>query len=163
MVHLRSNADDTYQQQLASPFEFPSSGMNTHRKRGEHQRCRSSWTPRCRHGRGRQYRREQQGYAIFCQHIVNCHWGTGITYAKDALGTDQFDELVLLGANGVALGIGLEVTKVTDVTNLILGGTVGFAEGVEVGPSRGAAVGVVTELVDVEATLSVGIVAGNVP
>lgn len=83
--------------------------------------------------------------------------------AKDALGTDQFDELVLLGANGVALGIGLEVTKVTDVTDLILGGTVGFAEGVEVGPSRGAAVGVVTELVDVEATLSVGIVAGDVP
>jgi hypothetical protein len=39
----------------------------------------------------------------------------------------------------------------------------GLAEGVEVGTSRGAAVGVVTELVDVEATLSVGIVAGDVP
>lgn len=32
-----------------------------------------------------------------------------------------------------------------------------------VGTGGGAAVGVVTELVDVEATLSVGVVAGNVP
>lgn len=32
-----------------------------------------------------------------------------------------------------------------------------------VGTSGGAAVGVVTELVDVETTLSVGVVAGNVP
>ena len=32
-----------------------------------------------------------------------------------------------------------------------------------VGASRGAAVGVVTELVNVESTLSVGVVAGDVP
>ena len=32
-----------------------------------------------------------------------------------------------------------------------------------VGTSRGAAVGVVTELVNVESTLSVGVVAGDVP
>ena len=32
-----------------------------------------------------------------------------------------------------------------------------------VGTSRGAAVGVVTKLVNVESTLSIGVVAGNVP
>lgn len=53
------------------------------------------------------------------------------TYAKDALSTDQLDELVLLGANGVTLGIGREVAKVTDVTLLVGGGTVGLGEGVD--------------------------------
>lgn len=86
-----------------------------------------------------------------------------ITYTQDALGADQLDELVLHRADGVALSVGLEVTKVTDVADFILGGTVGLAEGVEVGASRGAAVGVVSELVDVEGTVSVGIVAADVP
>ena len=54
-----------------------------------------------------------------------------ITYAKNALSTDQLNKLVLLGANGVTLSIGLEVAQVTDVTLLILGGTVGLAEGVD--------------------------------
>jgi hypothetical protein len=37
----------------------------------------------------------------------------------------------LLGANGVTLSISLEVAQVTDVALLILGGTVGLAEGVD--------------------------------
>jgi hypothetical protein len=89
--------------------------------------------------------------------------GRDKTYAQDALSTDELHQLVLLGANGVTLGIGLEVAKVTDVTLVVLGSTVGLAEGVEVRASGGAAVGVVTELVDVEATLSVGVVASDVP
>ncbi len=31
------------------------------------------------------------------------------TYANDALGADELDELVLNGALGVALGVGLDV------------------------------------------------------
>jgi hypothetical protein len=54
-----------------------------------------------------------------------------VTYAQDALGTDQLDELVLHGAGGIALGIGLEVAQVTDVTVGIGGSTVGLAEGVD--------------------------------
>ena len=53
------------------------------------------------------------------------------TYAENALSTDQLDKLVLLGANSVTLGIGLEVTEVTDVTLRVLGSTVGLAKGVD--------------------------------
>lgn len=105
---------------------------------------------------------------------------TRVTYAQNALGTDQLDQLVLLGADGVALCIGLEVTEVTDVAHLIFRGTVGLGEGVDcfgqylgvllgataaltVRAGGGAAVGVVTELVDMETTLGVGVVAGDVP
>ena len=42
------------------------------------------------------------------------------------------------------------------------GGSVLFGEGVEVGTSRGAAVGVVAELMDVEAALGGRVVAGDV-
>jgi hypothetical protein len=83
--------------------------------------------------------------------------------AQNGLGTNQLDKLILHGAVGVTLGIGLEVAKVTNVTLGVSGSTVGLAEGVEVGTSGGAAVGVVTELVNVESTLSVGVVAGDVP
>jgi hypothetical protein len=83
--------------------------------------------------------------------------------AQNGLGTNQLDKLILRGAVGVTLGIGLEVAKVTNVTLGVSGSTVGLAEGVEVGTSGGAAVGVVTELVNVESTLSVGVVAGDVP
>lgn len=49
------------------------------------------------------------------------------------------------------------------MAGLVLGGTVGLAKGVEMGTSRGATVGVVTKLMDVEATLSVGIIAADFP
>jgi hypothetical protein len=83
--------------------------------------------------------------------------------AENTLGTDQLDQAVGLGASSIALGISLEVAKVTDVTDGVGGSTVGLAVGVEVGAGGGAAVGVVTELVDVEATLGVGVVASDVP
>lgn len=62
-------------------------------------------------------------------HLLSRHsrW----TYAKYALGTDQLNKLVLLGADGVTLSIGLEVAQVTDVAVLILGSTVLLAEGVD--------------------------------
>jgi hypothetical protein len=53
------------------------------------------------------------------------------TYANDALGTDELDQLVLDGALGVTLTVGLEVTKVTDVALLVVGGTVGLVVGVD--------------------------------
>ena len=54
-----------------------------------------------------------------------------LTYAQNALGTDQLDKLVLSGTNSIALSIGLEVTKVTDVTVGVSGSTVGLAVGVD--------------------------------
>lgn len=51
--------------------------------------------------------------------------------AKNALSTEQLHELVLLGANGVTLGVGLEVAQVTDVTVGVVGGAVGLAVGVD--------------------------------
>ena len=53
------------------------------------------------------------------------------TYAKDALGANQLDQLVLGAANGIALSIGLEVTQVTDVAVGVGGSTVALAEGVD--------------------------------
>jgi hypothetical protein len=110
----------------------------------------------------------------------------GNTYANDTLWADQLDELVLDGALGVTLAVGLEVTQVTDVTLLIGWSTVGLGVWVDcwnavsvhrlmvwivpgefrlltVRTGGSATVGVVTELVDVHATLSVGIVSGDVP
>jgi hypothetical protein len=46
------------------------------------------------------------------------------TYADDGLWADQLDELVGDGALGVALAVGLVVTEVTDVADLIGWGTV---------------------------------------
>ena len=105
--------------------------------------------------------------------------------AEDALGADQLDELVRDGALGVALSIGLEVAQVADVALAVGGGAVGLVVGVDCGgrmvldgcglgglllgsrltvrTGAGAAVGVVTEGVDVHATLGVGVVAGDVP
>jgi hypothetical protein len=46
--------------------------------------------------------------------------------AENALGTDQLDELVRDAALGVALSVGLEVAKVTDVALAVGGSTVGL-------------------------------------
>lgn len=109
------------------------------------------------------------------------------TYANDALGANDLDELVGHRALGVALGIRLDVAEVTNMAVLVGRGAVGLAVGVDcrkaqhhvhglkalsesrtTGPhtvraGRGAAVGVVTKGVDVHATLGVGIVAADVP
>lgn len=58
-------------------------------------------------------------------------WCVGNPYTENALSTNQLDELVLDGADSIALSIGLEVTQVTDVTFLVGGGTVGLSEGVD--------------------------------
>lgn len=79
------------------------------------------------------------------------------------MGTNDLDELISHRALGVALAIGVNVAEVTNVARLIRGSTVRLAVRVEVRPSRGAAVGVVTVGVNVEAALGVGVVAGDVP
>lgn len=53
------------------------------------------------------------------------------TYANDALGADQLDELVRHGALSVALGVGLEVAQVTDVALGVAGSSVGLVERVD--------------------------------
>jgi len=83
--------------------------------------------------------------------------------AENRVLAKERNESVGLGTLGNTLSVGLDVTEVTNVADLILRSTVGLAKGVEVGASRSATVGVVTELVDVETTESVGIVALDVP
>jgi len=46
------------------------------------------------------------------------------TYADDALGADQLDQLVCVASLSIALGVGLEVTQVTNVALLVGWGTV---------------------------------------
>lgn len=53
------------------------------------------------------------------------------TYANNALGTNQLDQLVCNGSLCVALTVSLEVTQVTDVALFILGSTVGLVVGVD--------------------------------
>lgn len=55
------------------------------------------------------------------------------TYANDALGANELDQLVLDAALGVTLAVGLEVTEVTDVALLVVGGTVGLVVRVDCG------------------------------
>lgn len=111
--------------------------------------------------------------------------------AEHALRADQLDVLVRDTALGVALGVGLEVAQVANVALTVGGGAVGLVVGVDwweggvswlwgwmggrwlviswdlarltVRTGAGAAVGVVTEGVDVHATLGVGVVSGDVP
>lgn len=113
--------------------------------------------------------------------------------AENALGTNQLDQLVLHRALSIALSIGLEVSEITDVALRVLWCTVLLGVRVDCmrerkrereisihGPgeantamlccatrtvrsSAGAAVGVVSERVNVHATLRVGVVTGNVP
>jgi hypothetical protein len=58
-------------------------------------------------------------------------WLQRYTYANDALGANQLDELVDNGALGVAVVIGLDVAEITDVAVLIGRGTVSLAVGVD--------------------------------
>lgn len=109
---------------------------------------------------------------------------------QHALGTDQLDLLVRDGALRVALAVRLEVAEVADVAFAVRGGAVGLRERVDwvaekavsagrrlriessmgggeggvltVRSSACAAIGVVTELVDVHAALGRGIVARDV-
>lgn len=107
----------------------------------------------------------------------------GQTYSENAVLADQLDKAVADAAFGIALGIGLEVAQVTDMAFRIGRATVGLAVGVvwshisvfvsalfprlaslrTVRAGAGASVGVVSELMDVDATLGIGVVAGDVP
>lgn len=54
-----------------------------------------------------------------------------LSYANDALGTNELDVLVAHGTLGIALAIGLDVAQVTDVTGLVGGSTVRLSVGVD--------------------------------
>ena len=60
------------------------------------------------------------------------------------MGTDELDEAIAHGALGVPLGIGLNVSKITNVAVLVAGSTVGLA--VRVDYSRSAAVRLLGEV-----------------
>jgi len=83
--------------------------------------------------------------------------------AENAVLADQLDVAVADAALGIALVVGLEVTEVANMALIIAWGAVSLAVGVVMRTSAGAAVGVVTELVDMHATLGTGIVVLDVP
>lgn len=105
------------------------------------------------------------------------------TYADNTLWADQLDKLVGGRTLSIALSIGLEVSKVSNVAGLISWGTVSLSVWVDysmihqplpiyvlypssprtVGACGCAAICVITKLVDVHATLSIGVIAGDVP
>lgn len=74
---------------------------------------------------------------------------------------NQLHQLVGDGALGNTLGIGGNVSQITNVSHLVGWSTVGLAKWVEMWAGRGTTVGVVTKLVDVEPTLRVGIVTSD--
>lgn len=77
--------------------------------------------------------------------------------SENTVGANQLDKAVLDAALGNTLGVGLDVSQVTDVADIVGGRTVRLAEGVEVRARRSAAVSVVAELVDVHAALGIGV------
>lgn len=83
--------------------------------------------------------------------------------ANDAVRANQLDKRISDGTLGIALAVSLNVSEITNVTGLVRRSTVGLVMRVEVRASRSAAVGVVTEGVDVESSLGVGVVTGDVP
>jgi len=91
--------------------------------------------------------------------------GTGVdnkSTTKNTFGANQLDEAVLNLTDGITLSISLVVAEVTNVPLLGIGSAMVGLEGIEVRAGAGAAVGVVTELVDVHATLSIGVIALDV-
>lgn len=54
-----------------------------------------------------------------------------MSYANNAVGSDDLHKAVLDGALGVALGVGLNVAEVTDMTLLVRRRAVGLAVGVD--------------------------------
>ncbi|KAH3669951.1 hypothetical protein OGATHE_002764 [Ogataea polymorpha] len=92
--------------------------------------------------------------------------GTGVnndSSSQNGVFTEKLDQAVLLCTLGNSIGVGSNVTKVTNVSLGVFWCTMVFAEWVEVWSSRSAAVSVVTKLVDVETSQSVWIVTGNFP
>ena len=79
------------------------------------------------------------------------------THSQNAVGPNQLNDVVLHAALGDGVGIRLDVAQVADVPDVVRGRAVGLAVRVEVRAGRGAAIGVVAKLVDVHATLGVGI------
>jgi hypothetical protein len=86
----------------------------------------------------------------------------GKTYAQNAMLPNQLNLGILNSPLRIPLRIGLDIPQIAHMSITVARGTVALAEGVEVRASRGAAVGVVAKLVDVEAALGVGVVAGDV-
>jgi hypothetical protein len=63
---------------------------------------------------------------VRCSHVrFYVNTCCNVTYANDALGSDQLDKLVLGRALGVTLAIEVEVAKVTNVALLVGRSTVG--------------------------------------
>ena len=75
------------------------------------------------------------------------------------MGSDQLHMTVCDGALSIAFSIGREVAEISDVTLRVFWSPMRLGMRIEVGPGRSATICVVPELVNVHATLCIGIVA----
>ena len=75
------------------------------------------------------------------------------------MGTDQLHMAICDGALSIAFSVGREVAEISDVTLRVFWSPMRLGMRIEVGPGRSATICVVPELVNVHATLCIGIVA----
>lgn len=81
------------------------------------------------------------------------------TYTEDAVLAKQLDELITDFTLGIAFGIRGDVAHVADMSDLAGGTSMCLAEWIEMWSSRRAAIGVVAELVNVEASFGIWVKA----
>src|SRR5271155_788975 len=84
------------------------------------------------------------------------------THAQNTMLANQLHKAISDSALRVAIGVGLEVPQIANMSLGVGGPTVRLAEWVEVRAGRGAAICVVAKLVDVHAALGRRVAAANV-
>lgn len=84
------------------------------------------------------------------------------TYAEDTFFSNQLDQAIGDNPFSIPVTVGLEVTKIADMSFLIARTTVLPAKWVEGRAGRGTAVGIVSVLVNLHASLGGGVAPGNI-
>lgn len=152
----------------------------TYRRRDGHPRCRSSWTPRCRRGRGRQCPRARRGCAGPSAQGSAVQGNRGLTprtlsapislTRRSCMVPTELPSASVLKLprsptwRSSSVGAPCVLPKgLTAVVSIYIHRERERERGRTVRAGGGAAVGVVTELVDVEGALRVGVVALDVP
>jgi len=81
---------------------------------------------------------------------------------QDALWADQLNKVILRAADGVPLGISLDISQVPNVPVGIPGSTMILPKWVEVRAGRSAAISIVAKLVDVHSAFGIRVISLNI-